>query len=61
MAWAFGGAVSVVAMVAMIKEVARDMPTMELVFFRMLFITVLWLPWALRVRGAGFKTNRPWM
>ena len=61
MTWAFGAAISVVAMVAMIKEVIRDMPTMELVFFRMLFMAVFWLPWALRGRGAGFKTNHPWL
>lgn len=61
MVWAFAAAISVVAMVAMIKEVTHEMPTMELVFFRMLFMTVFWMPWALRGRGAGFKTKRPLM
>lgn len=61
MAWAFAAAILVVAMVAMIKEVTQGMPTMQLVFFRMLFVALIWLPWAMRGRFAGFKTKRPAM
>lgn len=61
MAWGFAAALSIVAMVSLIKEATKSLPPMEVVFLRNLIMVAMWLPWALKGGGGALKTKRPVM
>ena len=61
MLWAFGAAVSVMVMSSLMKQATLELPVMEVVCIRMIMLVALWLPWAMRNGGAGFRVTRPWL
>ncbi len=58
MAWALGAGVGIAIMASVIKEATQEMKPTIIVFFRMLFLFAIWLPWGLRRHMAGFRTKR---
>ena len=55
--WMMGAAAAFTVMTALIREVATEIHPFEIAFFRTLTNLLLMVPFVIRTRGAGLKTN----
>ena len=58
MLWMLVGAFSFTVMSALMKQLSGTLPITVVVFFRMFFAVLFFLPWIVRTRFAGLRTRR---
>lgn len=59
--WILLSAALLTAMGAMVKHVGKDIPSVQMVFFRSLIAVGVVLPFMFRAGVGAFRTRRPWM